>query len=129
MATSAVALVSLWRLVAVLCMLMGAGHGASAQGFSNEVDALVAFKNSVQDPEQALESWDPTSADPCTWFHITCDGNSRVQRVELFGNHLTGSVPGELGQLSSLIALHLQENALTGSIPPQLTSLSQLQFL
>ena len=42
---------------------------------------------------------------------------------------LTGSVPRELGNLSSLIFLNLSNNDLSGSIPPELGNLSELEEL
>ncbi|MCY4647934.1 MAG: hypothetical protein OXE73_13795 [Gammaproteobacteria bacterium] len=38
-------------------------------------------------------------------------------------NNLSGSIPPELGSLSSLHVLDLDENRLTGSIPPALGDL------
>ncbi|GAA0187259.1 hypothetical protein LIER_34547 [Lithospermum erythrorhizon] len=46
-----------------------------------ESDALNAFKNVLKDPNNALESWDTTLVDPCTWFHVTCDADNFVTRV------------------------------------------------
>jgi hypothetical protein len=48
---------------------------------SNDAVALLALKNGLQDPAGVLGSWDPDLVDPCTWFHITCDGNNRVIRM------------------------------------------------
>ena len=44
----------------------------------------------------------------------------------LHNNDLTGSVPSELGQLTSLRRLWLDRNDLTGSIPAALGSMSNL---
>lgn len=44
-------------------------------------DALSALKGRVMDPGNELQSWDSTLPNPCTWFHITCNGDSRVTRV------------------------------------------------
>ena len=46
------------------------------------MDVLIAFKSRiVQDPDKVLASWDVTLADPCTWFHVTCDAHNRVIRL------------------------------------------------
>ena len=42
---------------------------------------------------------------------------------------LSGSVPPELGNLSSLETLDLASNDLTGSIPPELGNLPRLEIL
>lgn len=44
-------------------------------------DALIALKGNVGDPGNVLQSWDSTLPNPCTWFHITCNEDSRVTRV------------------------------------------------
>ena len=44
----------------------------------------------------------------------------------LAGNQLTGEIPAELGNLTSLIWLDLYSNQLTGEIPAELGSLSNL---
>jgi hypothetical protein len=48
---------------------------------SHDALLLQAFRNGLQDPGGALGSWDPELVDPCTWLHITCDGNNRVIRM------------------------------------------------
>ena len=44
-------------------------------------------------------------------------------------NELSGSIPKELGQLGSLTGLDLWDNQLTGTIPPELGNLASLGFL
>jgi hypothetical protein len=45
---------------------------------SPDAVVLQAFRNGLEDPGGALGSWDPELVNPCTWLHITCDGNNRV---------------------------------------------------
>ncbi|KDP23288.1 hypothetical protein JCGZ_23121 [Jatropha curcas] len=135
-------------LVLVLLSITGAPINANIEG-----DALYAFRAAVKDPEHVLQSWDPTLVDPCTWFHVTCDGDNRVTRLdlgnaklsgslvpelgklerlqylELYMNQLVGAIPMELGNLKSLISLDLYHNNLTGSIPSSLSKLSNLNFM
>jgi hypothetical protein len=118
-----------------------------------EGDALYALRRAMKDPNGVLESWDPTLVDPCTWFHVTCDSDNRVTRLdlgnaklsgslvpelgnlerlqylELYMNNLMGPIPEGLGGLKSLVSLDLYHNNLTGSIPPSLSKLSNLKFL
>ncbi|MFQ6633061.1 hypothetical protein Gotur_011611, partial [Gossypium turneri] len=47
----------------------------------------------------------------------------------LKGNGITGEIPKELGNLSSLTSLDLENNRLTGDIPSSLGNLKNLQFL
>lgn len=118
-----------------------------------EVDALYIFKTNMEDPNNVLQSWDPTFANPCTWFHVTCNLNNSVSRVdlanaalsgqlvpqlgllksllylELHHNNISGQIPFELGSLSSLVSLDLYQNSLTGPIPDTFSRLSKLRIL
>ncbi|KAI3848170.1 hypothetical protein MKX03_029469 [Papaver bracteatum] len=120
---------------------------------NSEGDALYTLRRSLSDPDNVLQSWDPTLVTPCTWFHITCDqdnhvtrvdlGNSnlsghlvpelgnlaRLQYLELYKNNFQGKIPVELGNLKSLISLDLYNNNISGIIPPALGKLKSLVFL
>ncbi|XP_015902284.2 disease resistance protein BAK6-like [Ziziphus jujuba] len=120
---------------------------------NTEVDALIAWKNKLSDPNNVLGSWDPNSANPCTWSHVTCSDQNNVTRVDLgvarlsgplipelgnltfvqylvlFGNSINGTIPKEIGHLKNLIRLELQFNILTGSIPDSFGNLTALKFL
>ncbi|KAG2703790.1 hypothetical protein I3760_06G153300 [Carya illinoinensis] len=118
-----------------------------------EGDALNALKNSLDDPIGVLQSWDATLVNPCTWFHVTCDSDNSVTRVdlgnanlsgqlvpqigslpnlqylELYSNVISGTIPDELGNLTNLVSLDLYLNNLSGPIPTKLGDLSKLRFL
>nr|AEC46977.1 somatic embryogenesis receptor-like kinase [Ananas comosus]AEZ52378.1 somatic embryogenesis receptor-like kinase 3 [Ananas comosus] len=118
-----------------------------------EGDALSKLKNNLNDPTNVLQSWDPTLVNPCTWFHVTCDSDNSVIRVdlgnaqlsgtlvpdlgvlknlqylELYGNNISGSIPYELGNLTNLVSLDLYMNKFSGPIPPTLGNLMNLRFL
>ncbi|KAG0572671.1 hypothetical protein KC19_VG115700 [Ceratodon purpureus] len=120
---------------------------------NSEGDALYALRLSLTDPSNVLQSWDPTLVNPCTWFHVTCDSQNQVIRVdlgnarlsgslvpelgvllnlqylELYKNSLTGHIPSEVGKLQSLVSLDLYHNNFTGSIPRSFGKLSSLVFL
>ena len=63
------------------------------------------------------------------WHGIYTDASGRVREIALNNNGLTGSIPAELGNLSSLEELSLYSNSLAGSIPPELGDLSNLKRL
>lgn len=44
-------------------------------------DALHNLRTNLQDPNNVLQSWDPTLVNPCTWFHVTCNNDNSVIRV------------------------------------------------
>ena len=52
-----------------------------------------------------------------------------MTRLILFNNQLTGSIPPELGNLSSLTALRLSNNRLSGPVPPEFSGMSSLSAL
>jgi hypothetical protein len=49
-----------------------------------------------------------------------------LTELMLYANQLTGSIPSEIGNLNNLVYLFLDENQLTGEIPESFESLSQL---
>ncbi|KAH0460335.1 hypothetical protein IEQ34_010998 [Dendrobium chrysotoxum] len=118
-----------------------------------EGDALHSLRTNLNDPNNVLQSWDPTLVNPCTWFHVTCNNDNSVIRVdlgnaalsgtlvpqlgqlknlqylELYSNNISGLIPPELGNLTSLVSLDLYLNNFTGGIPDSLGNLSKLRFL
>ncbi|EPS68473.1 hypothetical protein M569_06294, partial [Genlisea aurea] len=120
---------------------------------NSESDALYALRQSLSDPGNVLRSWDPNLVNPCTWFHVTCNQDNRVTRLdlgnsnlsghlvpelgklehlqylELYKNKIQGEVPTELGNLKSLISLDLYNNNISGKIPASLADLKSLVFL
>ncbi len=54
---------------------------------------------------------------------------SGLSRIDLDENDLTGGIPAELGRLSQLTHLYLFGNQLSGGIPEELGNLSRLQVL
>lgn len=47
------------------------------------VDALTALRLSLSDPKNVLQSWtwNATDVTPCSWFHVTCNNETKVVRV------------------------------------------------
>uniref|UniRef100_M4CI78 non-specific serine/threonine protein kinase n=1 Tax=Brassica campestris TaxID=3711 RepID=M4CI78_BRACM len=117
-----------------------------------EGDALHTLRVTLVDPNNVLQSWDPTLVNPCTWFHVTCNNENSVIRVdlgnaelsghlvpelgvlknlqylELYSNNITGPIPSNLGNLTNLVSLDLYLNSFTGPIPESLGKLSKLSF-
>ncbi|XP_057533265.1 BRASSINOSTEROID INSENSITIVE 1-associated receptor kinase 1-like [Amaranthus tricolor] len=140
---------SIWHTLCLI-LLFSYFHHASPNA---EGDALYALKNGLADPNGVLQSWDPTLVNPCTWFHVTCNSDNSVTRVdlgnanltgelvqqlgqlsnlqylELYSNNISGIVPNELGNLMNLVSLDLYLNKLSGPIPETLGKLQRLRFL
>ena len=63
------------------------------------------------------------------WHGVTTDGGGRVTKLDLTENRLSGRMPSNLGDLSSLSELRLGNNHLSGPIPSELGKLSLLTRL
>ncbi|XP_027927406.1 probable leucine-rich repeat receptor-like serine/threonine-protein kinase At3g14840 [Vigna unguiculata] len=56
-------------------------------------------------------------------------GSSKLRIISLLGNRLTGPIPKEIGNITTLESLVLEFNQFTGNITPELGNLSHLQRL
>ncbi|XAR53073.1 Non-specific serine/threonine protein kinase [Bertholletia excelsa] len=113
---------------ALLCLILVASRVFQASG-NAEGDALNALKINLADPNNVLQSWDPTLVNPCTWFHVTCNSENSVTRVDLGNANLSGQLVPQLGQLQYLQYLELYSNNISGRIPPELGNLTNLVSL
>ncbi|MDE2826075.1 MAG: S8 family serine peptidase [Bacteroidota bacterium] len=77
-------------------------------------------------------NWDittvPTPSELDRWYGVVVN-HGILRRLNLCRNHLTGTLPGELGNLQGLTDLRLCANSLSGEIPRELGNLTQLQRL
>ncbi|WCJ17907.1 somatic embryogenesis receptor-like kinase 1 [Euphorbia peplus] len=96
---------------------------------NSEGNALHALRSKLSDPTNVLQSWDPTLVNPCTWFHVLCDSNNNVIRLDLGNSNISGSLVPELGQLEHLQYLELYKNDISGPIPKELCDLKHLVSL
>jgi len=116
-------------LVAVLVLLPMSYAGAQIPQV--ERDALIVLYNSTN----GNYWWDNTNwlgpvGTECTWKGVTCDNiGTTVVDLQLVNNFLTGTLPSDLANLSSLQILNLSSNLLTGAIPSALGNLTGLQVL
>ena len=93
-----------------------------------ECEALMALYVSTDGTNWTDNSnWNTASA-VSTWFGVGVSGG-QVSGVSLDNNQLIGTIPPELGNLSSLISLQLSGNQLTGTLPPELGNLTNLTTL
>ena len=105
---------------------------ASIVGLTQPADceALVALYNGTNGASWTNRTgWLATNA-PCSWYGVACT-SGRVTQLALGNNNLNGTLPTQLGNLTSLTALNLASNRLSGTIPTELgnlTSLSSLYF-
>jgi hypothetical protein len=93
-----------------------------------ECEALVALYSSSDGPSWVDHSGWLATVTACTWSGIECK-SGHISGISLGYNHLTGSLPPELGNLSHLRGLSLSSNHLYGPIPAELGNLTELDAL
>ena len=72
-------------------------------------------------------NWFSFNAPLSEWHGVSTDEQGRVEELRLSANGLNGTIGAELGVLTRLTGLYLNDNELTGTIPPELENLAQLQ--
>lgn len=95
--------------------------------------ALATFYYSTGgDTTWKEHDWLDANVPECDWFNnapISCNDKGILTNLELANNGMTGTLPPELGLLSSLENLSLADNEIGGSIPSDLTALRLLKVL
>ena len=102
--------------------------------------ALVALYNATDGPNWVNNKNWLTNAPLGGWYGVDTDASGRVVGLNLSGDWdsearkdvthgLSGPIPRELGDLTSLRQLILHNNDLRGPIPPELGNLASLEFL
>ena len=125
---------------ATITATAGAARGTAEITVANpDRAALVALHNATDGPNWVDDTNWLTDAPLGEWYGVSTDGSGRVIELEVAGGWteetgfyqagLTGPIPPELGNLSSLRILNLRRNALTGAIPPELGNLANLERL
>ncbi|MDM8566892.1 hypothetical protein QUF74_14720 [Candidatus Halobeggiatoa sp. HSG11] len=90
-----------------------------------QCEALVALYNSMSGANWTDNTdWNITNT-PCSWDRVTCSG-SNVTDLNLSTNQLNGSIPPEIGNLTSLTSLDLIGTQLSGSIPTEIGNLTSV---
>ena len=98
---------------------------ADNRALVRDCQALLDAKDSLRGTGSLNWSTGTAIAD---WDGITTDGTpTRVTKVELASESLTGVIPAGLGSLFELTHLKLNSNTLTGSIPRELGWLYNLE--
>ena len=97
------------------------------KGKANEQDslALVALYNATDGDNWYINNnW--LTGSVANWWGIYLDGNGRVTEIHLMANELSGNIPTEIGNLTSVTQLDLDYNQLTGSIPVEIGNLTNV---
>ncbi|VAH71298.1 unnamed protein product [Triticum turgidum subsp. durum] len=118
----------------VFLLLLLLLRSASATTFSHrtDVDALLAFKASINNQRGGvLDAWNTsnTTTTFCHWPGVVCSQHSRVTALNLTSQGLGGIITPSIGNLTFLKTLDLSLNNLDGEIPPSIARLSHLRYL
>ena len=113
---------------------------ATSDSLTGTAEVEIVFKLSDREVLDSIyrltggENWTDTtnwlSDEPLSeWFGVEVSDSGKVVGLALGDNDLTGSIPGVLAELDSLVTLDLSGNALAGRIPSNLRELRQLRDL
>jgi len=103
------------------------GLGACIPFCASDYNAMIAFYNAITD-WGSMSPWDTTQS-MNTWEGITLNAAGCVEAINIDEEYIVGMIPPEIGDLSSLMILELEDNSFTGPIPPEIGNLSNLVFL
>ncbi|XP_073152074.1 uncharacterized protein [Henckelia pumila] len=93
-----------------------------------ELELLLSIKASINDPFQALSSWN-SSVSFCKWEGISCFDSSHVSKIELPEKNLSGRISDSIFRLPDIQTIDLSTNQFIGEIPPSLSWCFSLRYL
>ncbi|KAG7593020.1 Protein kinase domain [Arabidopsis thaliana x Arabidopsis arenosa] len=97
-----------WRILFSLLCFVAFVYGQ----FSPDEAAMNALKTSLNSPPSF------SGSNPCNWTKVVqCDGSHRVTHIQIKSLRISGTLPIDLKNLSSLIVFEVMENNITGKIP------------
>ncbi|PIA49888.1 hypothetical protein AQUCO_01300553v1 [Aquilegia coerulea] len=93
-----------------------------------EREILLQFKGNVSDdPFKILNSWNPSSSNPCQdYTGVFCNSAGNVERIVLWNTSLTGVLSSSLSSLKSLRILTLYGNRFTGNLPVEFAEMQSI---
>ena len=100
-----------------------------SEGVAGDRAALVALYNATDGANWTNNTNWLTDAPLYQWHGVSAGANGRVMLLYLGSNQLSGQIPAELADLTSLEALFLSDNRLSGEMPEELGSLTNLHTL
>lgn len=91
----------------------------------SERDALERLYAAAQGTHWRVKTrW--LEGNPCRWHGVECVRGG-VTSIDLGGNGVRGTLPAELGNLSALRVLNIDESRISGTLPVSLAALSHLE--
>ncbi|CDP00845.1 unnamed protein product [Coffea canephora] len=103
---------------------------ANNQNNTIDLNALLAFKSTIFDPQRIIPTNWSTSTSVCNWIGITCNArHHRVAAIDLSYMGIAGTIPPQLGNLSFLVRLNVMNNSFHGHLPTELSHLRRLKYI
>ncbi|XP_027096840.2 uncharacterized protein [Coffea arabica] len=97
---------------------------------ASDLNALLAFKAAIFDPQRIIPTNWSTSTSVCNWIGITCNArHHRVAAIDLSYMGIAGTIPPQLGNLSFLVRLNVMNNSFHGHLPTELSRLRRLKYI
>ena len=116
-----------WLVGLVGALVLGMPAVGSGQGtVADDRAALEALYDATNGANWSRNDNWKTDEPLGQWFGVSTDSDGRVTRLELNENQLSGTIPGEIGNLTSLKYLWLHDNGLSGTIPAEIGNLTSL---
>lgn len=110
----------------IFCLLF-LNRSSFAQINTGDSLALVDLYNSTSGPDWKNSSnW--LKGEVSEWFGVSVTEN-RVTRLSLVNNHLDGTLPASLANLTAITGIYLSNNNIRGNIPSSICALPSLNFL
>lgn len=146
------------KFFSLFCVLFFVRNNG-VSGSDSDKYALLAFKDSVSDPNGSLNGWNLENQDHCSWTGISCDSSYRVVALNLTGGgnsvscarisqfplygfgirrlclgrdsqvKILGKLSLAVAKLSELKILSLPFNELNGEIPVEIWGMEKLEVL
>ncbi|KAF3543395.1 hypothetical protein DY000_02002778 [Brassica cretica] len=93
---------------------------------ANELELLLSFKSSIQDPSRQLSSWSYSSTNEvCLWNGVVCNNFSRVVSLDLSGKNISSQIlTSTIFRLPFLQTINLSNNNFSGPIPHDIFTIS-----
>ncbi|KAA8537504.1 hypothetical protein F0562_027112 [Nyssa sinensis] len=108
-------------------------RGKASSHSHSDLEVLLKLKSSMIGPGgSGLEDWNHDSSSSsvhCSFSGVSCDEDARVISLNVSSVPLFGALPPEIGFLNKLVNLTLVNDNLTGLLPIEMCNLTSIKFI